>query len=164
MTMGSVKQTLLKMISDGWLGDVVRSFDGSLRMRPKVLGLTNPVFMSHVVTEQAGGIYLSENDSYITLGTGRDKTVHFDPDTFEADITYLIRTLVQPDDVALDIGANIGFHTVTMAKAADRGRVYAFEPVAEMAERNSANCALNRLDNVTLIDCAGSVVDRRARS
>jgi FkbM family methyltransferase len=110
--------------------------------------------MSHVVTEHADGFYLSPNDSYLAVGRNRQYMVRFDPDIYESDVTYLMQKLIGPEDVVLDIGANIGFHTVTMAKAANRGKVYAFEPVDEMAERNSMNCALNGLKNVTLIPCA----------
>jgi FkbM family methyltransferase len=149
-----VKNFILQLIYKGWPGTFLRLFDRCLRSRPKVLGLTNPVHMAHVVTEQAGGVYLSDADSYIAVASGRDTMVRFDPDLFEPEITYLMQTLIRPDDVILDIGANIGFHTVTMARAAHRGHLYAFEPVPEMAEQHSRNCAINRLENVTLYNFA----------
>ena len=152
--MSILKKAALQLIYNSWPGDVLRSFERFLRARHKVMGLTNPIYMSHVVTEQAGGVYLSERDNYIALRPGRKKMLRFDPDLFEADITFLMQSLIQPDDIVLDIGANIGFHTVTMAKAASRGHLYAFEPVAEMWTQNSMNCALNRLDNVTIVGCA----------
>ena len=153
-SMNILKKAALQLIYNGWPGDVLRAFDRFLRARRKVMGLTNPVHMSHVVTRQAGGVYLSQIDNYIALRSGRKKMLRFDPDLFEADITFLMRSLIRPDDIVLDIGANIGFHTVTMAQAASRGHLYAFEPVAEMATQNSINCGLNRLDNVTIVHCA----------
>ncbi len=145
-----MKQIILQWIYKTVLGDALRLFGQPLRSREKILGLRNPLYMSHVVTEQAGGIYLSDADSYIAVASGRKTMVRFDPDLFEPEITYLMQTLIRPDDVILDIGANIGFHTVTMARAAHRGHLFAFEPVPEMAEQHSRNCAINRLDNVTL--------------
>lgn len=51
----------------------------------------------------------------------------------EADEQYLMRQVVRPGDVALDIGANIGLHTVLLSQLVGAGgRVYAFEPNAAL--------------------------------
>ena len=48
---------------------------------------------------------------------------------FETDSVSVIRRLLSPGTVALDIGANIGAHTLPMAKSVGpNGKVYAFEP------------------------------------
>ena len=54
----------------------------------------------------------------------------------------------------MDIGANVGLHTVALSKLVGNGRVVAFEPVTEMADTLSANCAFNRSENVTLVRAA----------
>ena len=36
--------------------------------------------------------------------------------------------LIKPKDIILDGGANIGFHTIHVAKLSVEGKVYAFEP------------------------------------
>lgn len=152
--MQSMKKTVLRLLSDTWLGTLASMLGRPFRNRRTFLGLTNPVYLSHVATQWADRLYLSPNDGYLAGGGNRRHMVRFDADTYEPEITYLMQRLIGPEDVVLDIGANIGFHTVTMAEAAHKGHVFAFEPVPEMAERNSANCALNRLDNVTLVPCA----------
>ena len=152
--MRALKSALLQSIYNGWAGSALGLFDKLFRATPKVLGFKNPLYMGHVVTVQAGGIFLSQVNNYIALKSGRKNMVKFDPDLFEPDIAFLMQTLISPNDVVLDIGANMGFHTVTMAKAAYAGHLYAFEPVAEMANENSINCALNRLENVSIIECA----------
>lgn len=152
--MPKLKNALWTLVADRWPGSMFRLLEGWLRPRPFVFGLRNPLHMRHVVTEQAGGVYLSDRDNYIAVGHAVRRLVEVDPELFEEEIVYLMRALIRPDDVVLDIGANIGFHTVTMAKVAHRGRVYAFEPVREMAEQNSTNCALNRLDNVVIVPVA----------
>ncbi len=146
-----LKKLLLNSIYRGLLGDFLEVFGASLRDRPKVFGLTNPVHMTHLVNERDGALMLTEAGSYAAREADMPR---FDPDCFEPDISYLMKTLIRPDDVVLDIGANIGVHTVTMARAAHRGRLFAFEPVPEMALQNDINRALNRLDNVTLVRCA----------
>jgi FkbM family methyltransferase len=54
--------------------------------------------------------------------------------------------------VVLDVGANIGTHTLTYAKTADM--VYAFEPQPFMFDMLCTNLLLNNVLNVTPIQCA----------
>jgi FkbM family methyltransferase len=52
--------------------------------------------------------------------------------------------LLQPDDLVLDIGANIGAHTLHLARAVGpRGRVLAFEPTDYAFGKLRANLSLN---------------------
>jgi FkbM family methyltransferase len=81
---------------------------------------------------------------------------------YEPEITRLLEALVTPGATALDIGANVGIHTITMAKRAGSGRVLAFEPQPQTVERLRANLALNGLSQtevvqVALLDRAGDV-------
>ena len=152
--MNVIKSAVLRTISSGWGGRRLSFLGQFLRAKPTVLGFTNPFHMSHVATAQAGNIYLSHVNNYIALQSGRRKMIKFDPALYEPEVTFLIQSLISKNDNILDVGANIGFHTITMAKAAYPGHLYAFEPVSEMANQNSLNCALNRLDNVSIIECA----------
>jgi FkbM family methyltransferase len=140
-----MKRLVLSLLNKPFPGVLVGRLFGFLRHRRTVLGLTNPLYVSHYLIEQEGGRYLAANDSYLARA---GQVVRLDPSAFEPEITYLIRSMVRPGDSVIDVGANVGFHTVAFAKVC--GHVYAFEPVAEMAERASINCALNGLDNVTL--------------
>lgn len=57
--------------------------------------------------------------------------------------------LLKPGMTAIDIGANIGCHTVYIAKAVgDGGQVLAFEPQRQVFQILCANVALNALGNV----------------
>ena len=61
----------------------------------------------------------------------------------------LFRQTLRPDDIAVDIGANIGAHTLFMAKAVGtRGRVLAFEPQRIVFQALCANMAINSITNV----------------
>jgi len=61
----------------------------------------------------------------------------------------LLRSVLRPGDVAIEAGANIGAHTVAMAKALEgTGRVIAFEPQRLVFQLLCANLALNELYNV----------------
>jgi FkbM family methyltransferase len=65
--------------------------------------------------------------------------------------TALFKQIIHPGYFVLDIGANIGTHTVFFAKqVGPRGRVMAFEPQRIVFQQLVANIALNSLLNV---DC-----------
>lgn len=60
---------------------------------------------------------------------------------FEAIITSLYRLLLEPGDVAFDLGACTGLHTVPLGQAVgSQGRVVAFEPLPDCRTRLEANC------------------------
>jgi FkbM family methyltransferase len=57
--------------------------------------------------------------------------------------------LVAPDDVAIEVGANIGTNAVPVAKRlGPQGRLFAFEPQRQVHQMLCANVALNGLSNV----------------
>jgi len=63
---------------------------------------------------------------------------------FEPATLQLYRRLVTPGDVVLDIGANIGSHTLPLAQLVEQdGRVLAFEPTCFAIDKLRANAALN---------------------
>lgn len=52
--------------------------------------------------------------------------------------------LIKPGDVVLDIGANVGAHTLPLAQLVGAaGKVYSFEPTAYAFAKQQANIALN---------------------
>lgn len=66
-----------------------------------------------------------------------------------ADETRFLSPYLRPGDVAIDVGANIGTHTVAFAKlVGDTGAVHAFEPQRLTFQLLCANAALNGLTNV----------------
>jgi FkbM family methyltransferase len=73
--------------------------------------------------------------------------------TYEADLQEALKELVEPGMVAYDVGANIGFTTLLLAKrVGEDGRVYAFEALPANLERLNENVALNDLDaNVIIV-------------
>jgi FkbM family methyltransferase len=83
--------------------------------------------------------------------------------TFEADAERAITSLLQPGMLAIDVGANIGYHTFRMAKAVgESGRVWAIEPMASAMRKLRRNCALNSFPNIEPIKVGLSDVDQGA--
>ena len=85
---------------------------------------------------------------------------HFSDGRFyEAEIAEILIRALQPGDIMLDIGANVGVFSVLAAGlVGPAGRVVAFEPEDENRSRMATNLALNEVNNVTVV--AAPVSDR----
>lgn len=65
---------------------------------------------------------------------------------YEPETTAVIQRLVKPGMVCFDVGANMGFYTVLMARVAKS--VVSFEPALSMHQRLRRHIELNHLSNV----------------
>lgn len=69
---------------------------------------------------------------------------------YEPELGKIIEATLGPDCVALDIGANIGAHTLTMARVVgSSGQVLAFEPNPQVHKSLQENIRANGLEGVT---------------
>ena len=59
--------------------------------------------------------------------------------------------VVQPADICLDIGANVGVYTMILSELATQGEVHAFEPSAINSKFLTENITRNGLRNAVLI-------------
>lgn len=62
---------------------------------------------------------------------------------YDHDTSGLIESLVQPDWLCMDVGANVGAISLALAKAASAGRVIAIEPGPGLCERMRRNIEMN---------------------
>ncbi len=70
---------------------------------------------------------------------------------YEPYASKLVMGLLRPGDVAVDVGAMIGYYTVILAKhVGPRGRVYAFEPDPENFALLESNVGMNGYAHVEL--------------
>ncbi len=75
--------------------------------------------------------------------------------TYETEVTKAIQNTVEPGQCVVDVGANIGYFTLLLAKkVGSQGRVIAFEPFSVVYEVLEKNVALNGYGNVTLVNKA----------
>lgn len=126
-----------------WLSGVVRS-SLNLAVPP---GLTS-------VKIAAGG--LAGMQIPLDLKTEKDYWLG----TYEPELQSGILALVKPGMIAYDVGANIGYISLLLAKAVgESGSVYAFEALPENLARLRVNLALNAKQDVVKV-VAGAVVDR----
>lgn len=68
---------------------------------------------------------------------------------YEPDVIAAILNFVRPGDVCIDAGANLGYHSILMAKLAGAsGKVLAFEPDPECFEKLNNNLVLNGVADI----------------
>ena len=76
---------------------------------------------------------------------------------YETSETNLTKKLVKPGMTVFDLGANIGWFTLVMAKlVGEKGHVYAFEPDPKYFNILNENIALNNVSNVSTFQLASS--------
>ncbi len=70
---------------------------------------------------------------------------------YESKDLQLVLNYIKPGAICIDVGANIGFYTLHMAKALNnRGKVYAFEADPGVFEKLKTNCGLNNFSSPTV--------------
>lgn len=70
----------------------------------------------------------------------------------EPEIVHLMHRVLQPGDVAVDGGANVGFFTCLMAQLVGKsGLVYAIEPAPANIRKLEHNLANNKFSNVRVV-------------
>lgn len=77
------------------------------------------------------------------VGWRMTSTVRFEHAEFE-----VLRERIQPDFTCIDVGANIGVHTVLLSDMVARGDVFAFEPDRWAYHLLNLNLLLNSAENV----------------
>jgi FkbM family methyltransferase len=71
---------------------------------------------------------------------------------WEPNVTAMFESLIQPGDVVIDVGANIGYYTLlSCKKAGPGGHVYAVEPNPAVRSVLSGHLEMNGFRNYTLV-------------
>lgn len=84
--------------------------------------------------------FLTSDDDYLAaMGTA-----------FEPNMVELFQTLIEPDDVVLDIGANIGLTSILFSSLSKK--VYAFEPSTSTFKILRENLARAKVNNVLALN------------
>jgi FkbM family methyltransferase len=77
---------------------------------------------------------------------------------YEPETLQFLNRHVSSDAVFVDVGANIGVFSISLARHAER--VIAIEPSPQVLPYLTGNVALNHLSNVEIAACAAGVADR----
>ena len=104
---------------------------------PEIISLGG---FNELVTAKYGWMIYNKNDTYI--GSSIREYGEWSPGEIE-----IIKQLLEPSDVVIELGSNIGPHTVPIAQLVPEGLVYAFEPQNIIFENLCANISINSLTN-----------------
>ncbi|MFZ5771588.1 MAG: FkbM family methyltransferase [Thermodesulfobacteriota bacterium] len=89
--------------------------------------------------------------------------LHEQNDWFEDEIKFL-RTFIKPGMQVIDIGANYGLYTLTVAKLiGDQGKIWAFEPTQATAACLKQSISHNNFTNIELIQAGLSDQIKKAK-
>lgn len=124
-------------IARGWLYQQVERFGHCTRKRTRVRNLRGGIRMSLDLKDHV-----------------QQKIYYFG--AYEPIEVELLSGLIQPGDVVIDGGANVGFYTLALAsRVGPSGRVIAFEPVPSNLERLKKNLHLNSgMKQIQLVESA----------
>ena len=106
-------------------------------------GLHHPVFLMR--TNRAT-LLVPSLDNYI--GSYVEESGTYD----QTELSILV-SLIKPDSVVVEVGANVGSYSVYIAaRIGERGALYCFEPFRLIYQILTANVALNGLSNVVTVN------------
>jgi FkbM family methyltransferase len=71
---------------------------------------------------------------------------------YEKKECHFILSLIETDDVVLDIGANHGWYSLNIAKKFPNTKIYAFEPVKKVLDIMAENVRVNNLNNINIFN------------
>ncbi|MGY4306309.1 FkbM family methyltransferase [Bradyrhizobium sp. USDA 4369] len=90
----------------------------------------------------------------VSLNDAIGRCVFFTGD-YDRKLTWLCRRILRTGDTAIDIGANIGLVSLTMARCVGpEGRIHAFEPNPRLQDLFKQSLRENHYRNVCLHECA----------
>jgi len=81
---------------------------------------------------------------------------------YEKELGDLLKKIVKPGDVVLDLGANIGYFSLLVANNLPSVKVISFEPVASLFQNMNDNISLNNIKNILTVNAAvGEITEEK---
>jgi len=73
---------------------------------------------------------------------------------YEKELGDLLKKMLRPNDVFIDIGANIGYFSLLSATISPSVKVISFEPVKDLFQKMKENFSINNSKNIVAINTA----------
>jgi FkbM family methyltransferase len=73
---------------------------------------------------------------------------------YERTQTELVKSIIKPEMVCIDVGANIGYYTLLLSSLAKNGYVWSIEPELNNLVELKYNIALNNYQNINVLELA----------
>lgn len=107
----------------------------------KLIQFTSPVFKKVVIDDVSFDIRVNPENGSV------DKEIYV-YGAYEPDVLRSIRKYLRPDSVCVDIGGNIGQHSLYMSRVAEKGSVDVFEPLPRLVSQIQESIAKNNITNI----------------
>lgn len=78
---------------------------------------------------------------------------------YEKTLGDLIKKILQPGNVFLDIGANIGYFSLLAANNEPTSKIISFEPVKYLFQKLEENISINNFKNITAVNVAAGDIN-----
>lgn len=120
------------------------AFSDKTPVTKQELSLANflsPLFKRVTIDDISFEIKLNPNNGLV------DKEI-YSKGSWEPNMLREIRKHISKTSICLDIGANIGQHSLYMATVATHGKVYAFDPIPSLAKQIQESVSKNNYNNV----------------
>lgn len=104
----------------------------------------HPVFKKITIDDISFSIKLNPHNGLV------DKEI-YSKGSWEPDMLREIGKHIKDTSICLDVGANIGQHTLYMATVAKKGKVYAFDPISSLAKQIKESVQKNNYTNVEVL-------------
>lgn len=78
---------------------------------------------------------------------------------YEKELGELLKKVVRPGDVFLDLGANIGYFSLLVAINSPSANIISFEPVKDLFQNMNDNISLNNIKNISTINAAAGEIN-----
>jgi len=148
-----MKQSVINFVKE-ILPEVLVEYVRALRKKRRIqsrfeINQGKDVLVDIKIAEKSFSIYINPY-----LNGGVDDGIYRSGE-WEPEISNLIRKYLSPGDTFIDIGANIGYHTLHAATlVGDSGKVVAFEPLPRLSEQMTRSIKENNFSNITVFDLA----------
>jgi len=78
---------------------------------------------------------------------------------YEKELGDLLKKIVKPGAVFVDLGANIGYFSLLVANNSPSAKVISFEPVAGLFQNMNDNISLNNIKNILTVNAAAGEIN-----
>lgn len=162
-----VKKESLKLISNSLVSYLFKtlrslgntlSIGGRLRLPQSILRRAFRMVPYEITVPDFDGVYRMR----LRLSEHMQRRI-FWMGYYSADVVVLLKRMLKPGMVVVDVGANIGEVTLVSAQCVgNAGSVIAFEPVNVIANRLAEHVRINNLEQVVIIrDALGAAIEKR---
>jgi FkbM family methyltransferase len=80
---------------------------------------------------------------------------------YEKELGDLLKKMLRPNDVFIDIGANIGYFSLLSATISPSIKVISFEPVKDLFQKMRENFSINKTKNIVAINAAAGEINEQ---